>query len=72
VSAKVAPLPYLFVLTAISVTLFSTVFPVIYLGKHFHFSMDTETGIFGWLSMDTFWYNFLVVSGINGIFTLWL
>jgi drug/metabolite transporter (DMT)-like permease len=72
VSAQVPPIPYLLVLTGILVALFCTVFPIIYLGKNFHFSMDRDTGIFGWLSMDTFWYNFLVVSGINGIFTLWL
>ena len=45
---------------------------MVYLGRDFHFTMDLETGLFGWLAKENFWYNLLVVSGINGVFTLWL
>ena len=71
-SEKVSPLPYLTVLTLISVVLFFTLFPLLYFGRSFHFTTDVDNGIFGWLAKENFWYNFLVISGINGVFTLWL
>jgi hypothetical protein len=31
-----------------------------------------ETGVFGWFAEENFLYNLIVVSGINGVGTLYL
>jgi drug/metabolite transporter (DMT)-like permease len=32
--------------------------------------MNIDTGLFGWLAPENFWYNLVVVSGLNGVGTL--
>ena len=61
---------YLILLTAFACIAFYTLFPLAYHGQQFHFSTNLETGIFGWLAPENFWYNILVVSGLNGVGTL--
>ena len=60
------------ILTGITVGFFFIVFPLIYWGNNFNFNFDPHTGQFGWLTKENFLYNFIVVSGINGVFTLYL
>ena len=60
------------ILTGMTVGLFYLIFPVLYWGSNFHFNTDLETGQFGWLTKENFLYNMIVVSGINGVFTLYL
>lgn len=72
ISAKIPALKYLSFLTGIAVLLFYIIFPIAYWGQHFHFNFDLETGQFGWLAKENFWYNLIVISGINGVVTLYL
>lgn len=72
VSARLSSLQYLLFLTAIACIFFYTVFPLAYFGTQFNFTTDINTGIFGWLAPENFWYNLLVVSGLNGVGTLTL
>ena len=72
VSERLPALQYLMILTGITVGLFYLIFPVLYWGSNFHFSRDLQTGQFGWLTKENFLYNMIVVSGINGVFTLYL
>ena len=72
VSTRLSSLQYLIFLTAIACIFFYTVFPLAYFGTQFNFTTDINTGIFGWLAPENFWYNLLVVSGLNGVGTLTL
>ena len=60
------------ILTTATVGVFYIIFPIFYWGSSFHFNFDLHDGQFGWLSKENFWYNLLVLSGINGVFTLYL
>ena len=72
VSERLPALQYLMILTSMTVALFFLIFPVLYWGSNFHFTTDLQTGQFGWLAKENFLYNLIVVSGINGVFTLYL
>ncbi|TNV77564.1 hypothetical protein FGO68_gene15410 [Halteria grandinella] len=71
-SSRVHALPYLLSVTGISCLIFYTVIPLAYQGDNFHYTMDNDTGLFGWLSKENFTYNLFVVSGLNGVGTLTL
>ena len=71
VSKKIDPLHYLCILTFL-VTISFMIFGPIFFTNDFHFNMDYNNGLFGWLHAENILYCLLVLSLLNGCGTLGL